>query len=229
MVEMLNGKVALITGGGRGIGRHAAQLFAREGARVVVADVIADSVRKIAKMINGAGGEATPVVADVARPAGVTAMVETAIKTYGRLDCAFNNAGIAGSALGVRDKRTAEWPEEAFHRIIEVNFKGVLLCMLAELEHMVEQGGGCIVNTSSLAGLTGFANTSAYTASKHGLVGLTKTAALEYAPDIRVNCVCPGWIDTEMNTETMKLEGAEIVATLPFGKLGRPEDIAEMA
>jgi len=225
---MLEGKVALITGGGRGIGRQTAVLFAREGARVVVADLSADGVKETAASINKAGGEATGVVADVSKSADVSAMMTATLAAFGRLDCAFNNAGINGTLAGVRGKLTAEWPEDAFDKVIQVNLKGTWLCMKAELEHMVQQGSGSIVNTASLAGLTGFPTTAAYAASKHGVVGLTKTAAIEYAPTVRVNCVCPGWINTEMTAESIARRGAELLARVPFREFGKPEDVAEM-
>ncbi|HXQ30043.1 MAG TPA: glucose 1-dehydrogenase [Gemmatimonadales bacterium] len=228
MAGMLEGKVALITGGGRGIGRQTAVLFAREGARVVVADLSADGVKETAASINKAGGEATGVVADVSKSADVSAMMTATLAAFGRLDCAFNNAGINGTLAGVRGKLTAEWPEDAFDKVIQVNLKGTWLCMKAELEHMVQQGSGSIVNTASLAGLTGFPTTAAYAASKHGVVGLTKTAAIEYAPTVRVNCVCPGWINTEMTAESIARRGAELLARVPFREFGKPEDVAEM-
>jgi NAD(P)-dependent dehydrogenase (short-subunit alcohol dehydrogenase family) len=228
MAGMLDGKAALITGAGRGIGRATALTFAREGARVVAADVSSDGVKETVSLIQRAGGQATAVVADMTRPAEIAAMVASAVETHGRLDCAFNNAGITGSQVGAGGKLTAEWSEEAFDRIIQVNLKGVWLCMKAELEQMVRQGGGSIVNTASLAGLTGFKTTSGYAASKHGVVGLTRTAALEYAPGIRVNCVCPGFVDTDMLRDTMARRGGEILARVPFGELARPDDIAEM-
>ncbi len=225
---MLEGKVALVTGAARGIGRGTALLFAREGARVVVADLSADGVNETAHLITKADGEATAVVVDVSKGPDVSAMMTATLGTYGRLDCAFNNAGINGSLAGVRGKLTAEWPEEAFDRLIQVNLKGTWLCMKAELEHMVGQGGGSIVNTASLAGLTGFVNTAGYAASKHGVVGLTKTAAIEYAPKVRVNCVCPGWINTDMTAEIIARRGPELLARVPIQKVGNPEDVAEM-
>jgi NAD(P)-dependent dehydrogenase (short-subunit alcohol dehydrogenase family) len=228
MVGMLDGKVALITGAARGIGRGTALLFAREGARVAVADLSADGVRETAELIVKAGGKATAIVVDVSKPADVAAMMTAMLDAYGRLDCAFNNAGINGSLAGVRGKLTADWPEEAFDRLIQVNLKGTWLCMRAELQHMVEQGSGSIVNTASLAGLTGFVSTAAYAASKHGVVGLTKTAAIEYAPKIRVNCVCPGWINTDMTAQIIAQRGPELLARVPFREVGKPEDVAEM-
>jgi NAD(P)-dependent dehydrogenase (short-subunit alcohol dehydrogenase family) len=228
MAGMLDGKSALITGAGRGIGRAAALLFAREGARVVAADRTAGEVQETVLLIHTAGAQAVAVVADITRPAEVTAMVTAAVESHGRLDCAFNNAGITGSQVGAGGQRTAEWSEEAFDKIIAVNLKGVWLCMRAELEQMVRQGSGSIVNTASLAGLTGFKTTCGYAASKHGVVGLSKTAAIEYAPEIRVNCVCPGFVDTDMLRDTMARRGGEILGRVPFGELARPDDIAEM-
>src|SRR5258708_10591361 len=228
LAGMLEGKVALVTGAARGIGRGTALLFAREGDGAVVAGLSGDGVNETAHLITKAGGEATAVVVDVSKGPDVSAMMTATLGTYGRLDCAFNNAGINGSLAGVRGKLTAEWPEEAFDRLIQVNLKGTWLCMKAELEHMVGQGGGSIVNTASLAGLTGFANTAGYAASKHGVVGLTKTAAIEYAPKVRVNCICPGWITTDMTAETIARRGPELLARVPFREFGKPEDVAEM-
>jgi NAD(P)-dependent dehydrogenase (short-subunit alcohol dehydrogenase family) len=229
MAGMLEGKVALITGAARGIGRGTALLFAREGARVAVADLAADGVKETAELITKAGGEATAIVADVSKPADVSAMMAATLAAYGRLDCAFNNAGINGSLAGVRGKLTAEWPEEAFDRLIQVNLKGTWLCMKAELQQMIQQqGSGSIVNTASLAGLTGFVSTAAYAASKHGVVGLTKTAAIEYAPKVRVNCVCPGWINTDMTAQIIAQRGPELLARVPFREVGKAEDVGEM-
>src|SRR5258708_14563224 len=202
LAGMLEGKVALVTGAARGIGRGTALLFAREGDGAVVAGLSGDGVNETAHLITKAGGEATAVVVDVSKGPDVSAMMTATLGTYGRLDCAFNNAGINGSLAGVRGKLTAEWPEEAFDRLIQVNLKGTWLCMKAELQQMVQQqGSGSIVNTASLAGLTGFVSTAAYAASKHGVVALTKTAAIEYAPKVRVNCACPAWINTDMTTQ----------------------------
>jgi NAD(P)-dependent dehydrogenase (short-subunit alcohol dehydrogenase family) len=226
---MLDGKVALVTGAARGIGRQSALLLAREGARVAVADLSADGVHETAELIAKAGGEATAVVVDVSRTAEVSAMVAATLTAYGRLDCAFNNAGINGAQAGARGKLTAEWTEAEFDRLIAVNLKGTWLCMKAELEQMVRQGSGSIVNTASLAGLTGFRTTAGYAASKHGIIGLTKTAAIEYAPTVRVNCICPGWIYTDMTSATIERYGAELLTRVPFREVGQPQDIAEMA
>src|ERR1700757_636248 len=216
MAGLLDGKSALITGGGGGIGRATALAFAREGARGAVAG-------------DAAGGQAISLAGEVARDAEVRAMIEAVVSTYGRLDCAFNNAGIAGWQVDAAGKKTAEWSEEAFDRMIAVNLKGVWLCMRHELPQMQAQGGGAIVNTGSIAGLVGLPTSSAYVAAKHGVVGLTKTAAPEYADaNIRVNSVCPGYIRTRMTEPSMQLRGEAILAHTPLKRMGAPEEIAEM-
>ena len=229
MAGMLEGKTALITGGGRGIGRATALLFAREGARVAVADMNAEGAAETVAKINAAGGQAISITADVTVPAQVAAMTSATVAAFGRLDCAFNNAGIAGFQVGAAGKKTAEWSEEAFDRMIQVNLKGVWLCLRSELEQMVKQGGGAIVNTCSIAGLIGLPTSSIYVASKHGVAGLTRTAALEYADNkIRVNAVCPGFIETDMTRDTMARRGQQILASVPFHRMGTAEEIAEM-
>jgi NAD(P)-dependent dehydrogenase (short-subunit alcohol dehydrogenase family) len=229
MAGMLDGKSALITGGGGGIGRATALAFAREGARVAVADLMAEAARETVALVNAAGGQAISLSGDVSRDVDVRAMIAAVVDTYGRLDCAFNNAGIAGWQVDAAGKKTADWSEEAFDRMIAVNLKGVWLCMRHELSQMQAQGGGAIVNTGSIAGLAGLPNSSAYVAAKHGVVGLTKTAAIEYAEvNIRVNAVCPGYIRTPMTEPGMRLRGEAILAQTPFKRLGNPEEIAEM-
>jgi NAD(P)-dependent dehydrogenase (short-subunit alcohol dehydrogenase family) len=229
MAGMLDGKSALITGGGGGIGRATALAFAREGARVAVADLMADAARETVALVNAAGGQSISLSGDVSRDADVRAMIEAVVSAYGRLDCAFNNAGIAGWHVDAIGRKTAEWSEEAFDRMIAVNLKGVWLCMRHELPQMQAQGGGAIVNTASIAGLVGLPNSSAYVAAKHGVVGLTKTAALEYAEaNIRVNAVCPGYIRTPMTEPSMRLRGEAILAQTPLRRMGNPEEIAEM-
>ena len=229
MAGLLDGKSALITGGGGGIGRATALAFAREGARVAVADVAAEAARETVARVNAAGGQAISLMGEVTRDAEVKSMIEAVVSTYGRLDCAFNNAGIAGWQVDAAGKKTAEWSEEAFDRMIAVNLKGVWLCMRHELPQMQAQGGGAIVNTGSIAGLAGLPTSSAYVAAKHGVVGLTKTAALEYADaNIRVNAVCPGFIKTRMTEDAMRRRGAEIMGQVPFRRMGNPEEIAEV-
>ena len=229
MAGMLEGKAALITGGGRGIGRAAALLFAREGASVAVSDLSADNLAETVELINKAGGQAISVTGDVTVPADADRMVQATVKAFSRLDCAFNNAGIAGYQVDAAGKKTADWSEEAFDRMIAVNLKGVWLSMRAEIRHMEANGGGAIVNTASIAGLIGIPTSSIYTAAKHGVVGLTKTAGIEYAKqNIRVNSVCPGYIETDMTRSAMELRGDEILATTPFRRMGKPQEIAEM-
>jgi len=230
MAGMLEGKTALITGGARGIGREAALLFAAEGARVVASDLNAEGAAETVAMINAAGGQALSIECDVTDGAAVNAMVQAVVDAFGRLDCAFNNAGIAGFQVGAVGKKTADWPEDGVDKMIDVNLKSVWLCMRAELKQFEKQGtGGAIVNTASIAGLHGLPTSSLYVAAKHGVVGLTKTAAIEYATDnIRVNSVCPGYIETDMTKETMARRGDQILARVPAKRMGVPKEIAEM-
>jgi NAD(P)-dependent dehydrogenase (short-subunit alcohol dehydrogenase family) len=229
MTGIVEGKVALVTGGGGGIGRAAALAFAREGARVAVADFAAGAAHDTVAQINAAGGQAITLTGDVTRAEDVRAMIGDTISAYGRLDCAFNNAGIAPYQVDASGKKTAEWSEESFDRMIAVNLKGVWLCMKEEIPHMQSQGGGAIVNTASIAGLIGLVTSSAYVAAKHGVIGLTKTAALEYADvNIRVNAVCPGFIKTQMTADTMRRRGEAIISQIPFRRMGEPGEIAEM-
>ena len=181
-------------------------------------------------MVNATGGQAITVTGDVTRAEDVKAMLDDTIVAYGRLDCAFNNAGIAPYQVDASGKKTAEWSEDSFDRMIAVNLKSVWLCMRAEIRQMLAQeGGGAIVNTGSIAGLIGLQTSSAYVAAKHGVLGLTKTAALEYADDkIRVNAVCPGFIKTRMTEDAMRRRGEKIMANIPAGRMGDPGEIAEM-
>jgi NAD(P)-dependent dehydrogenase (short-subunit alcohol dehydrogenase family) len=226
---LLDGKSALITGGGGGIGRATALAFAREGARVAVGDYAAETAAETAAMVKAAGGEAITLIGDVTRARDVRTMLDDTIVAFGRLDCAFNNAGIAGWQVEAAGQKTADWSEDAFDRLVAVNLKGVWLCMKHELAQMQAQGGGSIVNTASIAGLAGLPTSCAYVAAKHGVVGLTKTAAIEYAEaGIRVNAVCPGFIKTRMTEETMRRRGEAILAQIPAKRMGDPEEIAEM-
>jgi NAD(P)-dependent dehydrogenase (short-subunit alcohol dehydrogenase family) len=216
------GKVSLVTGAASGIGRASALAFAREGASVVVADVDTAGGAETVKQIEGHGGGAVFVETDVSKAADVDALVERTLHTYGRLDLAHNNAGILGPRA-----ITAECTEETFDRVIAINLKGIFLCLRKELAFMVEQGAGAIVNTCSTSGVIASYALPAYTASKHGVAGLTKTAAVEYIRSgIRVNAVCPGFIDTPL-TQALggKAEGPKIV--VPIGRLGTPEEVAE--
>ncbi len=229
MAGLLEGKSALITGGGGGIGRATALIFAREGARIAVADANIDAAAETVAQVNAAGGQAMSLSGDVTDSAAVQAMINTVVSAYGRIDCAFNNAGIAGYQVNASGKKTHEWADDSFDRMIAVNLRGVWLCMKHEIQHMLAQGGGVIVNTGSIAGLIGLPTSSAYVAAKHGVLGLTKTAALEYATDkIRVNAVCPGYIETKMTEDTMRRRGAELMQKVPFGRMGKPEEIGEM-
>ena len=225
MPGQLNSKVALVTGGSSGIGRATALTFASEGAKVVVADMQQDGGHQTVHMIQESGGEATFVPVDVTKAADVEAMIAKAVQTYGRLDCAYNNAGVGSRARAP----LADYPEEDWHRIIAINLTGVWLCMKYEIPQMLQQGGGAIVNTASIAGLVGLSETSAYVASKHGVVGITRTAALEYARQgIRVNCVCPGYIRTPMTAQSMSDPDrlAQMIAREPIGRVGNPEEVA---
>ena len=202
----------------------------REGARVAVADRSETDAAETVALINAQGGQAIAIGADVGDEAQIAAMVDKTVSAFGRLDCAFNNAGIAPYQVGASGKLTADWPEEAVDRMLDVNLKSVWLCMRAELKQMTQQeSGGAIVNTASIAGLNGLPTSSLYVAAKHGVVGLTKTAAIEYAlQNIRVNSVCPGYIETDMTRDTMARRGDQILAQVPARRMGTAREIAEM-
>jgi len=221
----LKGKTALVTGGGSGIGRATALAFANAGANVVVADVDTTGGAETVALMDGLPGGGHFVAADVSRSDAVEALVKTAVDTYGSLDCAFNNAGIQGEL-----SPTAECSEENWDRITGINLKGVWLCMRFEIAQMLKQGGGAIVNNSSNFGLVGSNGMPAYSAAKHGVVGLTKTAAIEYAQSgIRVNAVCPGPVQTPL-VDKIVARQPEIVDAItsrePIGRMGRAEEIA---
>ena len=229
MAGMLEGKSALVTGGGGGIGRATALAFAREGARVAVADMMADTAQETVAFINRVGGQAMSLTGDITASGVVHAMIGSVVATYGRLDCAFNNAGIAPQHVDAGGLKTAEWSEDSFDRMIAVNLKSVWLCMKYQIPQMQTQGGGAIVNTSSILGLGGLSNGVAYVAAKHGVIGLTKTAALEYSEDhIRVNAVCPGFVKTSMTKGAQAQHSIKTIFRTPLRRLGDPEEIAEM-
>ncbi len=222
MAGQFAGKVALVTGAGSGIGRATALAFAREGARVVVADVSTEGSAETVRSIHDAGGEASFISCDVTRDDEIAA----AVQTCGRLDYACNNAGVIGTPAPIPD-----YPDDAWDRVIATNLTGVWRCMKHEIPALLAQGGGAIVNIASIAGIVGFANSAAYVAAKHGVVGLTKVAALEYAQrGIRVNAVCPGFVATPMvagiGITEGSASGAAVAARHPIGRLGTPEEIA---
>lgn len=223
------GKVAIVTGAAAGIGRATVLAFVKAGARVVAADVNEAGGEETARLAAAAGGEVRFVRADVTKDEDVAKMVQLAKDAFGGLDYAFNNAGIEGVLAP-----TADYPEEAWQRVIDVNLTSVWRCMKHEIPAMLERGGGAIVNNASILGIVGFANAPAYTASKHGVVGLTKAAAQEYAQrGIRINAVCPGFIETPMVMERGVQAGVnrevhdQLASLHPLGRLGKPEEIAE--
>jgi NAD(P)-dependent dehydrogenase (short-subunit alcohol dehydrogenase family) len=224
--ESYTGKVAFVTGGANGIGRAAALAFAREGASVAVADVSEEGNRETARMIEELGGRALAVRCDVTKVADVKEALDKTIEAFGRLDFAFNNAGVEPR----KPAATAEYEEEEWDRILDINLRGVFLCMKHEIPLILKQGGGAIVNTSSGAGVIGIKGSPAYTAAKHGVIGLTRAASLDYAAqNIRINAVCPGYIDTPMMDRFTggTPEGrAKVIAEEPIGRMGKPEEIA---
>ena len=228
MTERLKDKIALVTGGSSGIGRAAAQLFAREGAKVVIADINVEGGEETVQSISDAGGEAHFVRTDVSKSGEVEALIKKIIEMYGRLDCAYNNAGILGDVVSI-----VNYTEENWDRVLGTNLRGTWLCMKYEIPQMLEQGSGSIVNTTATTGLyIGGKYRSAYSASKAGIVSLSKVAALEYAEyGLRVNVICPAartplleeWFETNPEAE------ADFIGQAPMGRIAAPEEVVEGA
>lgn len=220
------GKVAFVTGAANGIGRATALAFARQGANVVVADISEQGNQETARMIEELGGRAITVKCNVTQAEDVKAALDKTIETFGRLDFAFNNAG-----MEQKNAATAEIEAQEWDRIVDINLRGVFLCMKYEIPLLLKQGGGAIVNTSSGAGVIGIKGGAAYTAAKHGVIGLTKSAALDYAAqNIRVNAVAPGYIDTPMMdrfTGGTSKGREQVISEEPIGRMGKPEEIAD--
>ena len=226
MTPELEGKVGLVTGGTSGIGRETAVLFAKAGAKVVVAGRRERDGEETVEMVRAAGGEGLFVKTDVSKASEVEALIQTTVERFGRLDVAFNNAGIEGVWVPITRQSEEDWD-----RTIEINLKGIWLCLKYEIRQMLKQGGGgAIVNMASIMGLIGSAGTGAYSASKHGVIGLTKTAALENARSgIRINAVCPGAVEAPMAERVFGAPKVHkyVLGCHPIGRFGRPAEIAE--
>lgn len=224
MADILKDKVAVITGGASGIGRATALAMAAEGARIAVLDLGAERGHDVLAAIAAVGGEARYYPTNVALADDVTKSFNQVIKDFGRIDCAFNNAGVGGDHALLADTSDAE-----FERVVGVNLTGVWLCLRREIQEMLPRGGGAIVNTASVAGLVGWKFAAAYSATKHAVIGLTRSAALEYAKrDIRINAVCPGVIETPMAAAAQDDESIRdiMIRKHAIGRLGQPEEVA---
>ena len=223
---MLKNKIALVTGASSGIGRAIAQIWAREGARVVVSDINTAAGQETADLVRAQGGDAFFIAADVGKPQDAQKLVSQALAHYGRLDVACNNAGIGGPSAPF-----ADYPMDGWDQVININLSGVFYGMRYQIEAMLKTGGGSIINVASILGAVGFAGSPAYTAAKHGVIGLTQVAALDYsAQGVRVNAVGPGFISTPMISgfEADSAVNAMLVAAHPIGRLGRAEEVAEL-
>jgi NAD(P)-dependent dehydrogenase (short-subunit alcohol dehydrogenase family) len=221
--KRFEGKTAFITGAASGIGRATAVAFAAEGARVVVTDRVEAALQETAEYVKESGGEVLAIACDVSKPEEIEAAVAQAVNTFGRIDCAFNNAGVENKATPLHEIELEEWD-----RILSINLRGTFVCMKHEIAQMVRQDGGVVVNTSSGAGIRGVAGGASYAASKHAMIGMTKSAALDYAKqNIRVNCVLPGNIATPMMDRFTGGDIQKAIDLEPVGRLGKPEEIAE--
>ena len=221
--KRFEGKTAFITGAASGIGRATAVAFAVEGARLVVTDRVEAALQETAEYVKEAGGEVLAIACDVSKPEEIEAAVAQAVNTFGRIDCAFNNAGVENKATPLHEIELEEWD-----RILSINLRGTFVCMKHEIAQMVRQGNGVVVNTSSGAGIRGVAGGASYAASKHAMIGMTKSAALDYAKsNIRVNAVLPGNIETPMMDRFASGDIQKAIDLEPVGRLGKPEEIAE--
>jgi len=221
--KRFEGKTAFITGAASGIGRATAVAFAAEGARVVVTDRVGAALQETAEYVEESGGEVLAIACDVSKPEEIEAAVAQAVNTFGRIDCAFNNAGVENKATPLHEIELEEWD-----RILSINLRGTFVCMKHEIAQMVRQGSGVVVNTSSGAGIRGVAGGASYAASKHAMIGMTKSAALDYAKrNIRVNCILPGNIATPMMDRFTDGDIQKAIDLEPVGRLGKPEEIAE--
>jgi NAD(P)-dependent dehydrogenase (short-subunit alcohol dehydrogenase family) len=221
--DRFTGKVAFVTGAASGIGRAAAIAFAAEGARVAILDRTEDALKETEATVKDAGGEVLTIACDISLPEQVEAAVRQVVQRFGQLDVAFNNAGVENKAAPLHEIELEEWD-----RILGINLRGTFLCMKYEIAQMVRQGGGVVVNTSSGAGIRGVAGGAAYAASKHAIIGITRSAALDYAKqNIRVNAVLPGNIETPMMDRFTGGDIQKAIDLEPVGRLGKPEEIAE--
>lgn len=223
---MLEGKVAIVTGAGSGFGKAISELYAKEGANVVVSDINEENANETVELVKKAGGEAIFVKADVGNPKDCENLVNETVKKFGKLDIAFNNAGIGGEA-----KPIGEYSIETWDKVIQVNLSGVFYGMRYQIPQMLKNGGGVIINMASVLGLVGFGGSAAYVAAKHGVIGLTKNAALEYGKqNIRTNAVCPGFVETHITEELMKDKECYdfLVRKHPMGRLGKVEEVVDL-